>query len=87
MKQETTTFVNCRFAGIEQSQLLVIAIILHPSFKDKFFSSSIIRATVRGMLEEELLKIKEVVGNPGRKNYNATTTPPCSETEEPPSEC
>ena len=38
------------------------------------------------MLKEELLEIKEVVGTPGRNNHD-TTTPPCSETEKPPSKC
>ena len=38
------------------------------------------------MLEEELLKIEEVAGTPGRDNHG-TATPPSEETEETPSKC
>ena len=84
MKKEMTTSLKSRFAGIEENQLLAIATVLDPRFKDKFFGSSIIRATVQEMLEEELLKIEEVAGTPGRNNHD-TATSPSEETKEPPS--
>ena len=84
MKQEMTTSLKSRFAGLEENQLLAIATVLDPRFKDKFFGSSIIRATVQEMLEEELLRIEEVAGTPGRDNHG-TATPPSKEMEETPS--
>ena len=84
MKKEMTTSLKSRFAGIEENQLLAIATVLDPRFKDKFFGNSIIRATVQEMLEEELLKIEEAAGTPGRDNHD-TATSPSEETKEPPS--
>ena len=83
MKQEMTTSLKSRFAGLEENQLLAIATVLDPQFKDTFFGSSIISTTIQKMLEEELLKIEEVAG---RDNHD-TATPPSEETEETPSKC
>ena len=86
IKKEMTTSLKSRFAGIEENQLLAIATVLDPHFKDKLFGSIIIRATVQEMLEEELLKIEEVAGTPGRDNHD-TAISSSEETEEPPSKC
>ena len=83
MKKEMTMPLKPRFARIEENKLLAIATILDPRFKDKFFWSSIIRATIQEMLEEELLNIEEVAGTPGRDNHD-TATSPNEEKEEPP---
>ena len=48
--------MKSRFPGIGENRLLSIAIILGPHFKDMFFSSNIIRTTVKQMLEEEIQK-------------------------------
>ena len=37
MKKEMTTSLKSRFAGIEENQLLAIATVLDPRFKDKYF--------------------------------------------------
>lgn len=41
----------------ESKKKLSIATILDPRFKDKFFASSIIKVTVKEMLNEEIQKI------------------------------
>ena len=45
MTKEMTTSLKSRFALIEENQLLAIATVFDLRFKDKFFGSSIIRAT------------------------------------------
>lgn len=55
MKEEMIKSLKLRFAGVEKK--LSIATILDPRFKDKFFASSIIKVTVKEMLNEEIQKI------------------------------
>ena len=57
MKKEMIKSLKSRFAGIEENRLLSIAIIFDSCFKDKFFASTIIKMTVKEMLEEEIRKI------------------------------
>ena len=57
MKGEMIKSLKSRFSGIEENRLLSIATTLDPRFKDKFFTSNIIKMTVKEMLEEEIRKI------------------------------
>ena len=57
MKGEMIKSLKSRFAGIKKNRLLSLATILDPRFKDKCFASSIIKMTVKEMLEEEIRKI------------------------------
>ena len=57
MKGEMIKSLKSKFAGIEENRLLSIATIFDPRFKDKFFASTIIKMTMKEMLEEEIQKI------------------------------
>ena len=57
MKGEMIKSLKSRFVGIKENRLLSLATILDPRFKDKLFASSIIKMTVKEMLEEEIRKI------------------------------
>jgi len=70
MKGEMIKSMKSRFAGIEENRLLSIATILDPRFKDKFFTSNIMKTTMKEMLEEEIRKIA-----PGEDNSSQEVRP------------
>ena len=58
MKGELIKFyLKSHFAGIEERKELCLATLLDSRFKDKFFSGSIIRATLREMLVDEMTQL------------------------------
>ena len=54
MKAEMLASLNRRYAGIEKSELLVIATILDPRFKDKFFTSSTDRVNAMDLIKSKI---------------------------------
>ena len=56
MKEQMIHSLNLRFAGIEDNQLLSVATLTDPRFKDRFFGSNIVKASAKDMLQEELRK-------------------------------
>ena len=56
MKEQMIHSLNLRFAGIEDNQLLSLATLTDPRFKDRFFGSNIVKASAKDMLQEELRK-------------------------------
>ena len=61
MKSEMLASLKRRFSDTEKSKCLVIATLLDPLFKDKFFSGPSERAAARQMLEK-----KEELGEAGK---------------------
>ena len=56
MKEQMIHSLNSRFAGIEDNQLLSVATLTDPRFKDRFFGSNIVKASAKDMLQKELRK-------------------------------
>ena len=54
MKAEMLASLNRRYAGIEKSELLVIATVLDPRFKDKFFTHSIDRVNAIDLIKSKI---------------------------------
>ena len=61
MKSEKLASLKRRFSDTEKSKCLVIATLIDPRFKDKFFSGPSERAAARQMLEK-----KEELGEAGQ---------------------
>ena len=70
MKREMLSSLNRRYIGVEANAPLVLATILDPRFKDKFFSSATERANARELLNAKVTAI--------------TTTQPSQAQESPP---
>ena len=56
MKEQMIHSLNLRFAGIEDNQLLSVATLTDPRFKDRLFGSNIVKASAKDMLQKELRK-------------------------------
>ena len=56
MKNQMIQSLKSRFAGIEDNQLLSMATLTDPRFKDRFFGSNIAKASAKDMLQEQLTK-------------------------------
>ena len=54
MKAEMLASLNRRYAGIEKNELLVIATVLDPRFKDKFFTSSTDRVNAIDLIKSKI---------------------------------
>ena len=61
MKRELLTSLTRRYCDVESNELLVIATLIDPSFKDKFFSGAIHRANAKDLLDK---KVAELPGVP-----------------------
>ena len=59
MKQAMLTSLNRRYSDVESNPNLVLATLLDPRFKDKFFSGAVERLNARELLEE---KVTEITG-------------------------
>ena len=59
MKKEMLKSLKRRFNGIEENKYVVIATLLDPRFKDKFFSGHEQRENAKLLLKQELEKISE----------------------------
>ena len=70
MKNEMLTSLNCRFRDIESNETLVLATILDPCFKDKFFTSIVEREDAKMLLIEKLSEMSSHTESP------ETTEPP-----------
>ena len=57
MKNEMVKSVKGRFTGIEDNYLLLVATIVDPRFKDRFFSSNISKSIAKEAVQEDLRKI------------------------------
>ena len=56
MKDQMIQSLKSRFAGIEDNQLLSVATLIDPRFKDHFFDNNIVKASAKDMLQEEIRK-------------------------------
>ena len=76
MKSEMLASLKRRFSDTEKNECLVIATLLDPHFKDKFFIGPSERAAVRQMLEKK----KEELGEAGRSLAAQEPSPkrPCT---------
>ena len=54
MKRGMLESLCSRFSDVEDNEYLVLATLLDPRFKDKFFSGAVQRATAKQMLEDKL---------------------------------
>ena len=70
MKNEMLTSLNCRFRDIESNETLVLATILDPCFKDKFFTSIVEREDAKMLLIEKLSEMSS------HTESQETTEPP-----------
>ena len=57
MKAELLSSLNRRFCDVENNEALILATILDPSFKDKFFTGIVERSNARELLENKVEKI------------------------------
>ena len=57
MKEEMLSSLNRRFEGIESNESLVLATLLDPCFKDKFFSSAAEHTHAKTLLETKLSEL------------------------------
>ena len=56
MKDQMIQSLKSRFAGIEDNQLLSVATLTDPRFKDCYFDNNIAKASIKDMLQEEIRK-------------------------------
>ena len=75
MKAEMLKSLKTRFANVEENEHLVMATLLDPRFKDKFFSGPEERAAARQLLEK---KKSELGGD-----LSAATRDPCPSPKRP----
>ena len=54
MKKEMLESLNCRFSDIEGNIILLMAIMLDPCVKDKFFTSSAVQNEAKSLLIEKM---------------------------------
>ena len=59
MKAEMLQSIERRFADVEEKEVLVLATIIDPCFKDKFFSGAVNRQNAKKMLLDKGKKIRE----------------------------
>ena len=59
MKAEMLQSIERRFADVEEKEVLVLATIIDPRFKDIFFSGAVNRQNAKKMLPDECKKIRE----------------------------
>ena len=59
MKAEMLRSIDRRFADVEEKEVLVLATIMDPRFKDKFFSSVVSRQNTKKMLLDECARVRE----------------------------
>ena len=59
MKAEMLQSIEKRFADVEEEELLVLATMMDPRFKDKFFSGAVNRQNAKKMLLDKCVKIRE----------------------------
>ena len=59
MKAEMLQSIERRFADVEEKEVLVLATIIDPRVKDKFFSGAVNRQNAKKMLLDECKKIRE----------------------------
>ena len=57
MKSELLHSRKLHFTRIEENKQLSLASFLDPRFKDNFFSSNIVKATIKEILLEEMYKL------------------------------
>ena len=75
MKHEMLKSLNTRFQEVETNELLVLATILDPCFKDKFFSGLTNRMNAKATL---IAKLEEIVDTHQQENVTASTEEPVS---------
>ena len=73
MKRELLHSLKLRFNRIEENKQLSLATFLDPRFKDKFFSSNIVKATIKEILLEEMSKLD--TGLQGNTEMEGPTRP------------
>ena len=73
MKEEMLSLLNRRYSGIESNESLVLAMILDPCFKDKFFSGIMERADAKVLLET---KVAETLTSSTVSTSAEATEPP-----------
>ena len=58
MKADMLQSLNDRYDGVEEEEVLAVATILDPRFKDKFFSTTNAKATAREMLITKMSELR-----------------------------
>ena len=72
MKADMLQSLNRRYDGVEEEEILAVATMLDPCFKDKFFSTTDAKATAREMLITKMseLDVTQVPSPKRKRNDN-----------------
>ena len=73
MKRELLHSLKLRFNIIEENKQLSLVTFLDPRFKDRFFSSNIVKAIIKEILLEEMSKLD--TGLQGNTEMEGPTRP------------
>ena len=74
MKADMLQSLNRHYDGVEEEEILAVATMLDPCFKDKFFSTTDAKATARKMLITKMseLDVTQVPSPKRKRNDNKT---------------